>query len=168
MQMDPRGSFRRMDRITREVTPTWSHRTVNFGGESFSPLPPLHPRLPLRQAAEAAWSEEHASTITLSTQPSRDTTVTMATTTTSPPAHSTLTHPHIRHRTPLTASARRRDVSGGEGSVAQQWLSRPADPQRGGHSLDSAPTTTPQDRHSTLTPWLVTKNMEKTLTDILE
>lgn len=167
--MDPRGFFQRMDRITREVTPTWSHRTVNCGGESSSLLPPLHLRLPLRQAAEAAWSEEHASTITLATQPSRDTTVTMETTTTSPPAHSTLTRPHIRHRcTPLTASARRRDVNGGEGSVAQQRLSRPADPQRGGHSLDSAPTTTPQDRHSTLTPWLVTKNMEKTLIDILD
>lgn len=154
MQMAPRGFFQKMDRITRAVNPTWSPRTLNYGGESFSLLPPLRPRLPLRQAVEAARPEDHASTITPATQPSRGTTVTMETTTTCPPAHSTLTHPRIRrHHTRLTASALKRDVRGGEGNAALQWLSRPAVPQRGGHSPGSAPTTTPRVHHSTLTPW---------------
>lgn len=152
MQTDPRGFFRKRDRIAKEVNLTRSPRTVNCVGESSSLLPPLHPRLPLRQAVEAARPEDHASTITLAT--SRDTTVTMETTTTSLPAHSTLRRPRIfRHRTPLMASALKRDVSGGEGNAALRWLSMPADPQRGGRSPGSAPTTTPQDRHSTSTPW---------------
>lgn len=154
MQMDRREFFQKTDRITREVNPTRSPRTVICGGESSSRPPPLRHRLPLRQVAEAAWPGDHASTITPATQPSRDTTVTMETTTTSPPAHSTLTRPCTRrHHTPLTALALKRDASGGEGSAALRWLSQPADPQRGGHSPGSAPTTTPQDRHSTLTPW---------------
>lgn len=151
MQMGPRGFFQKRDRITREVILTLSPRTVNYGGESSSLLHPLHPHLLLCQAVEAVWPEDHASTITLA---SRDTIVTMETTTTSPPAHSTLTHPHMcRHPTPLTASALKRDVRGGEGREALQWLSQPAALQRGGLSLGSAPTTTPQDRHSTLTQW---------------
>ncbi len=154
MRTDRRGFFQKTGRIIREVNPTRSPRTVNYGGESSSPLLPLHPHRPLCQAAEAAQPEDHASTTTPATQPNRDTIVTMETTTTSPPARSTLIHPHTRrHRTPLTASALKRDASGGEGSAAPQWPSRPADPQRGGRSPGSAPATTPQDRHSTSTPW---------------
>lgn len=148
MQMVPQEFFQKTDRNATGPTLIQSPRTVNCGGESSSLRPPLPP-LPLRQAVEAAGPEAHASTITLATQPSRDTTVTMeTTTTTSPPAHSTLTHQHIRrHHTPLTASALKKGVSGGEGNVALQGLSRLADPRRGGHSPGSAPTTTPQDRH---------------------
>lgn len=154
MQTDPREFFQKTDKTARGANPTPSPTTVNCGGESSSPPPPLHPRLPLRQAVEAAQPEDHASTITLATQPSRDTTVTMETITTSPLAHSTLTHPHIHcHHIPLTALALKKDASGGEGNAAPRGLSQPVDPQRGGHSPGSAPTTTPQDRHSTLTPW---------------
>lgn len=154
MQMDPQGFFQKSDRITREVNPILSPRTVNYGGESSSPLPPLHPHLLLCQAAEAALAEDHASTITLATQPSRDTIVTMETTTTSPPAHSTLMYPHMcHHHTPLTALALKRDASVGEGREALRWLSQPVARRKGGLSPGSAPTATPPDRHSTLTQW---------------
>lgn len=154
MQMDLPGFSQRTDKTGREVNLTPSPRTANCGGESSSLPPPLHPRLPLRQAAEAARLEDHASIITSATQPSRDTTVTMETTTTSPLAHSTLTRPHTRcHHIPLTVLVLKKDASGGEGNAAPQAPSQPADPQRGGHSPGSAPTTTPQDRHLTLTPW---------------
>lgn len=121
--MDPQEFFQKRDRITREVNPTLSYKTVNYGGESSSLLPLLHPHLLLCQAVEVAQLEDHASTITLATQPSRDTLVTMETTTISPLAHNTLTHPHIcRHHTPLTALALKRDVSEEEGREALQWL----------------------------------------------
>ena len=153
MQTDHQGFFQKTHKTAREVNLTLSPRIVNCGGESSSPRPP-HPRLPLRQAVEAAWPEDHASTITLATQPSRDTTVTMETTITSRLAHSTHTPPHICcHHIPLTASALRRDASVGDENAALRGLSRPADPRRGGRSLGSAPTTTPQDHHSTSTPW---------------
>lgn len=154
MPTDPQGLFQKMDRRAKEVNRTQKPRRVNCEGGSFSPPLLLHPRLPLRQAAGAAQPEDLASTTTLATRPSRDTTVTMETTTTNRPARSTLTHPHIRrHRTPLTASALKRDASGGDGNVATQGLLWPVDPQREDHSLGSAPATTPQDRHSISTPW---------------
>lgn len=165
MLMDPQEFFQKRDRITREVNPTLSHKTENYGGESSSLLPLLHPRLLLCQAVEVAQLEDHASTITLATQPSRDTIVTMETTTTSPPAHSTRTHPPMcRHHTPLTASDLKRDVSEEEGRGALQWLWQPVARQRGGPSLGSAPTTTLQDHHSILTRWWVigsTKNIDR-------
>lgn len=148
MQMDPRGFFQKRDRFSREVNPTLNPRTANCGGESSSPLPPLRPHLLLCQAVEAAQPQDHASTITLA---SRDTIATMETTTTSPPAFSTLTLPHTcRHR---TASALKRDVSGGDGREAPQWPSRPAAPRKEGPSLGLAPATTPQGHHSILTQW---------------
>lgn len=154
MRMDLRGSSQKTGRTGRAASRTPSPRIANCGGESSSLPPPLHPRLPLRQAVEAAHPEQHASTITSATWPSRDTTVTMETTTTSPPAHSTLTRPRTRCRhIPLTVWVLKKDASGGEGNAALQAPSQPAAPRRGGHSPGSAPTTTPQDRHLTLTPW---------------
>lgn len=122
MQMVRQGYFQRTGRIVRGQTLMQSHRTVNCGGESSFRRPP-RPPLPRHRAAEAVWPEDHASTITPATQPSRDTTVTTATTTTSLPAHSTLTHPRTcRHHTPLTASPLTKDESGGKGSAAPRGL----------------------------------------------
>lgn len=148
MQTDRRGFLPKTDRIATGENRTRSPRTANCGGESSSLRPPLPLRLPPRQAAEAAWPEDPASTITLAT--SRDTTVTTETTTITitPPARSTPTRPRTRRRrTPL-----RRDASGGEGNAAP-LETQPVDPRRGGPSPGSAPTTPPPGRHSTSTPW---------------
>lgn len=144
MQMDPQGFCQKRDRITRDVILTRRPMTANCAGESSSPLPPPPLHL-LCQAVEAVRLEDHASTITLE---SRDTIVT---TTTSPPARSTLTHQHtFRHH---TASALKRDVSEGGEREALQRLAQPAAHRREGRFLGSAPTTTPQGLHSTSTQW---------------
>lgn len=142
MPTGPRGICRRTARTTRDGIPMRRLMTASCGGES-SFLPPPHPRH--CQAAEAVRLEDHAFTTTLASK------ATIATTTTSLPAHSTLTHQYkCRHR---TASGLRRDASAGGGREALLRPSPPAAHQREGRFLGSAPTTTPQGLHSTSTPW---------------
>lgn len=144
MPTDPPESFQKTVQTAKVGNQIQNNKNVNCQG-GCSLLPPLHLRLPLHQAA---WLQDLASIITLAPPPSRDTTTTTSTTT-SPRAHSTRPHTcHHRTRSPL-----RRGASEAEGSAALQLLSCPVGPLRGGHSLGSAPTATPQGLHSTSTPW---------------